>query len=379
MSRWHIVGRLGPEWDHWVDLCDHADVYHRSGYVAAMNTEPGALPRLMVLESDLGLVVHPLLLRPLAGLCERFSGLFDATSCYGYGGPAWALCGQARCEDLLSEFWLGEGRLLREMNVVTEFVRLHPLMAAQAPLSAQDWVIDRGPTVAVDLTPAAAQLEAELSTNHRRNIARARQLGVEVAFSKGPEAIDAFADLYTLTMDRLSARPSYYFPRSCFSGLFALPGGSAWLATASLHGQVISAALDLAGESFWHYHLGASNEVARKAGANHLLMFDSMLFAKQLGKTQMHLGGGLGCRSDGLLRYKAGFGGRLCRFKTIQRILYPEMYARLCAFAGIEPTETDYFPAYRRPPASIDEKPHNMEKVRCVSSQAVVGQMSEIM
>lgn len=351
MSRWHVIEGLGPDWDGWVNLCPNADVYHLSAYVAAMNTDPGALPRLVIMESRQGVVAHPLLFRPLGQLNPRLLRSFDATTCYGYGGPIWLLSPGASQEGLLQEFWGGEGGILRELGVVCEFVRLHPLIGSHVPLEGTPGLVERGPTVAVDLAPPPAELEARLSANHRRNIAKARRQGVEVTFDQRPAAVDVFTGLYERTMDRLGARPDYYFPHTSFVGLFALPSGSAWLASAQLGGRTVAAHLYLCGKPFWHYHLGASDEAARLCGANHLLMFESMLLAKELGKVRMQLGGGHSCHEDGLLRFKAGFGGSTYPFRTLQRILNPGAYEDLCAWAEVDASATGYFPAYRTPGA----------------------------
>lgn len=349
MSRWLVIEQLGEQWDAWVDSCPNSDVYHSSGYLAAMMASPEMRPRLLVYESELGTVVHPLLLRPLDDSFSGFPGLCDATSCYGYGGPAWRLRRGAARTGLLSGFWAEEGSILRELGVVSEFVRLHPLIPSSGPLRGSADLVERGRTVAVDLSRDASALTDGLATIHRGNIERARKCGVEVRVSDRPDLLDEFCLLYRQTMDRLGARPEYYFPRSTLSGLFALPGGSAWLATAHLQGQVVAASIFLSGRRFWHYHLAASNEVARRSGANHLLLFESMLFAKALGRRQAHLGGGLGGGDDGLLRFKVGFGGRLHPFRTVQRVVLPATYDELCGYARVDAGGTAFFPAYRDP------------------------------
>jgi len=313
-----------------------------------MASDPTALPRLLVLECDWGLAIHPLLFRPLAALNPLWAGLYDVTSCYGYGGPAWACWPDAE-QALLREFWAAEAELLRSLGVVCEFVRLHPLLPAQEASVEPSARIFRGQTVAIDLTRPQEELWTAMDSNHRRNIAKAHRLGVQARHSSHPTDIDAFIDLYTLSMDRLEARRDYYFPRSCFADLFRLPSGSAWLATAWLEGQAVAGLLNLAGPSFFHYHLGGSADRARDAGVNHFLLFRSFLWAREMGKTQMHLGGGYGAQDDGLLRFKKGFGGRLCRYSTVQRVLLPAQYAQICRHMGIEPGAGAFFPAYRDP------------------------------
>ncbi len=356
-SHWQVIEDPGPEWDYWVRLCVNADVYHTSGYVAAMKPDRAALPRLFVFQSSLGTVVHPLLLRPLAGLGSRFADLYDATTCYGYGGPTWAVRAGASESALLREFWSGEAKLLRGLGVVCEFVRLHPLLPRHDSLPEECALVWRGQTVAIDLARPPAALLRGLSANHRRCIKKARRAGIEVTFSDRPEELDAFAELYVLTMIRVGARREYFFPRSSFRNLFALlPRGSVWLASARLQGRIIAAYLILCGKTFAHYHLGASHDDARSRGANHLLMFESLLFAQSLGRTRMHLGGGYGARNDGLLRFKRGFGGSLCPFQTVERIILPKAYRQVCQAMGVEPRASTYFPAYRDPTVSALEQ-----------------------
>jgi hypothetical protein len=351
MNYWKVIDDPGSEWDGLVETCTNSDVYHHAGYVAAMKREGKDQPKLLVFQCENGIVIHPLIFRSLDVIGTNFAGFFDVTSCYGYGGPAWNAVTGEDCI-LLKEFWSEEVTFLSSLSVVTEFVRVHPLIPSCEVLAGQPSLVDRSQTTAIDLTRALKELWAGLSTNHRRNISTARKEGIIVQFYDRPDShlIEEFATLYTLTMDRLEACPEYYFPKRRFLDLFnKLSPGMAWLAVAVHKGTIIAAFINLSSDSISHYHLGAYRNSARNLGANHLLMFESVLFSKERECRKMHLGGGYN-DGDGLLRFKTGFGGKLYGFQTLDRIILPGVYAEICKHVGIEnPSLSSYFPAYRTP------------------------------
>lgn len=352
MSYWKVIDAHEQAWDAWVAKCPNADVYHYAGFVCSMNTDTNAQPKLLVFECQYGIVVHPLLFRPLESIDKQFAGFFDVTTCYGYGGPAWYAVDNKENE-LLTFYWQEEEIFLRSQGVVSEFIRIHPLIAPCKVLEGQPMLVTRSHTVAMDLAVSPEEQWNTLSKNHRRNINKAQKAGLTVAFHDQPDntLIDTFGSIYNLTMSRLNASDAYYFPQSCFQGLFKrLPYGMAWLCLAYHKNEIVAAFLNLAGHSFFHYHLGASSDKARDLGANHFLMFESARFSREQEYKKMHLGGGYS-RDDGLTRYKEGFGCDIFQFQTLQRILLPEIYHTLCLFVGfIQPEKVSFFPAYRSVP-----------------------------
>ncbi|MCB1993133.1 MAG: hypothetical protein KDG49_16900, partial [Geminicoccaceae bacterium] len=68
----------------------------------------------------------------------------------------------------------------------------------------------------------------------------------------------------------------------------------------------------------------------------------------------VHLGGGVGGRDDGVLRFKTSFGPGRARFRTVRAVLDPDRYAALtrarAASLGVAVQaleQTGFFPAYR--------------------------------
>jgi hypothetical protein len=346
VTRGRVILNPDGEWDRYVDSCPNADVYHHAAYAKALRSEDGS-PALVVFESDLGTVVHPLLLRPLSALDPAAVNLLDARSFYGYGGPAWSCRKTAAELELLGDFWRADANLLRELGVISEFVKLHPLAQHRDFWQGAASSIVRGPTVSVCTSPDREILWRRLSKNHQRNVLKAIASGVTVEFSTDAGLVDEFVEIYTRTMDRLHARREYYFTAASFRDLFGLPSGCAWFALARMERTTIAMNLNLAGKSLYHYHLGASNERARTVGANHLLMFESILHAKTIGKEQLHMGGGYRCRLDGVLRFKRGFGGDENEFVTVERVLSPNEYAALCSKMRVSSSNAGYFPPYR--------------------------------
>jgi serine/alanine adding enzyme len=303
----------------WARLGD-GDPYSRPEYLAAAAHVDGGEPAAY---AD-GALVYPLLVRPLG------DGRCDLTSAYGFGGP-WGT----------SPGWRGRFRsACRARGVVSEFVRFHPLRRNERRAGDDLEVVHVQDMITVEVGRADEALVAQMASQGRRNLARARRAGVEVRPSSD---MAAFQERYLGAMRRLGAAPFYHFPPAYFGALerlgdalVLLDGGEA-------------AALYLCGAGAMHYHLGATTEEGRRAGAATMVHFEAMRRARDAGLRLLHLGGGLRA-GDALHRFKATLGGGRAPYHVGRAVHDRDAYEALCTAAGV-PADGDYFPAYRVPAA----------------------------
>src|SRR5919202_1428489 len=78
-------------------------------------------------------------------------------------------------------------------------------------------------------------------------------------------------------------------------------------------GELLASVLGMGRPPWLHYHLGASSDAGRRAGASHRALYELARWGRGHGFTVLHLGGGVGGRADSLLEFKLRFapGGRL--------------------------------------------------------------------
>lgn len=340
------VVRVVPhaEWDALVERLGCGDTYERLGYHrASLALEPaGTQPALLHVRERGAEVALPLLLRPLPG----GDGGWDATSAYGYGGPA-----------ALDADGLDQGLLQRALDewaaanhVVATFLRFHPLLGNHrfAPAGAE--LVELGATVAWDVAPGRELLPA-MHTHHRRAVRKADRAGLELRISVNPGDLATFRARYDETMRRQRAQEFYFFPDEywdALAGAGGAPGADVVLVEGILEGEIVAALLCFARGPWLHYHLGASADAARGIGASNRCFLGAAEWAQSRAMTIFHLGGGVGAGTDSPLfvfkhRYDPDSAPR--PFHVAKLVHDDARYAQL---AGTSAT-SGYFPPWRAP------------------------------
>jgi serine/alanine adding enzyme len=352
-----IISFAEPErWERAYARASCKDVYYRHAYAELCRCMGDGEPFLFVYEDGAGnTVCYAFIRRPLqalpfaqdARLGEDWYDIISPT--YGYGGP---LCAEPR-EQVLRAFRAEFEAYCRGANIVSEFVRFHPLLGNHRLLGGtMDIVYDRE-TVFIDLIRTEQELFARYHPNHKRNIRKALKRGLEFRVLDAYEALqhlEVFYRLYRATMDKVQALPYYYFSTEYLERLFSRFGPSALLGAVFLEGRMISAALCLREGDVLIYHLGASEEESLNLGTNVFQFHHLALWARCNGLRAFHLGGGHRGR-DALFQFKHRFNpeGAL-ELHNGKKVHHPEVYARLVEswkrYHAQELPES-YFPAYR--------------------------------
>jgi len=348
-----------PRWTQFLSKAPH-DVYHLPEYVAleARYEEGEGNPIAFYAEDSQGSFLAPMITRPVPEFVKVVVGVTDwqdAISPYGYSPPLSTLSGasldvrpflQAFCE------------LAASQEIVAVLFRLHPLLGVPPELLAgYGQLVQHGQTVSVDLTLPDEEQWRQTRENHRRGIKKLTRAGFSAEMDRW-DLFDDFVTIYWETMSRLEADKRYLFEREYFDDLRTALGSGLHLCTiASPEGDVAGAGLFTVVDGIVQYHLGAtSSEYLRDSPTK--LMFDHVRrWAAEAGNRVLHLGGGVGGRTDSLFHFKAGFSPRRHDFYTFRMVLDESKYAELNRLwrdqhgePELEPDEDDsYFPLYRRP------------------------------
>ncbi len=309
------------------------DFYHLPGYHSLAERRGEGAARLFVHKEGGYSVALPLLLRPLDG------GLQDATSVYGYAGPAASHEEAPRA--VLENFRAALRETLAGLRVVTVFSRLHPLLRQREIVAGLGDCVAGGNTISIDLTLPEEAQRAQFRSDHKRGINKARRAGMTVA--EGAEHLDAFIEIYTETMRRVNAAGHYFFDRAYFEELMAL--GDVRLFAALSGGEVTAGALLFTCNGIVQYHLGGTRGKYLELAPMKLVFETVRLWAMEQGHTVFHLGGGVGSREDSLFHFKAGFSDRRHPFFTWRWVIDQEACDALCA--GKAGGAAGFFPPYR--------------------------------
>jgi hypothetical protein len=274
--------------------------------------------------------------------------LQDATSVYGYAGPAGVFEGIDA--DACVQMTKAIHERLVASGTVSLFSRLHPLRDQTALLPAAGTVVHAGTTISVDLTLPPEQQWMDYRADNRNRIGRLRREGY-VCRRHDAADVDAFIELYESTMRRVSAKTYYVFGRDYYETLVDPQRGDLelWIVT-DPEGTPAAAGLFSFRGDIVQYHLSGAGDAYRKQAPTTLLLDEVRRSAIDRGASRLHLGGGLGGSEDSLFAFKSGFGSGRHAFRVWQWILDPSRYRELEGRRlQRAPAPGGFFPSYRAP------------------------------
>lgn len=333
------------------------DFYHLPSY-HQLSAHPYETPQLFVYEEGRYCIALPLLLRPLHTIlpfAEQFApNLCDATSVYGYAGP---VASHLEIPASVSEnFRSGLHQAMRDLNVVSVFSRLHPLLPQVPLLDGLGECLLLGQTVSIDTLDTDEVQRGGYRKGHRYEIKRLQRMGVKCERDIEKRYLDEFIEIYHETMSRVQAQSLYFFDPEYFEQLIYHSDSNVELFVALSEGQVVSAALFLVCNDIVQYHLAGTRQSWMKMAPMKLILDTVRQWASEQKMRVFHLGGGVGSQEDSLFAFKAGFSEQRYPFHVWRWIALPEIYAQICAAKaewnlqkGMENAVADFFPEYRIP------------------------------
>lgn len=328
-----------------------ADIYFAPSYGQA---NLGAGEQWVVLVQDDLDWQLPLVLRPLS------AGGFDALSPYGYSGVY--IQGSDRPE-AIANAWGESIQLLREMSVVSLFLRRSPLVNQAPPHPLERPVGQPHKTISLDLTQGADALWSSFQGRVRTAVRKAERTGL--TFDISPASAEDLAEgsdfrrLYESTMDRNQAAAGYYFGDHYYTTLADTLGDNLMVSRVlDETGTTVAASLMMRHDKLLHYHLAGSDPAAARCGANNLLLWETAAWGSSYGLSTFHLGGGVSA-DDALWRFKTAFRGRELDFQpsgiVIDQDRSDALTRKRAEALGVPVDQLDqsFFPLYRsRPRAS---------------------------
>jgi lipid II:glycine glycyltransferase (peptidoglycan interpeptide bridge formation enzyme) len=236
-------------------------------------------------------------------------------------------------------------------NIISEFVRFHPLLenVKYAPQSVD--IRQYNQTVIIDLKNDEAEIYGKMNPKCRNKIRKAKKNNVKIEIDSNFNHIDVFIRNYHDTMKRLDAYDYYFFDYSWFYEMINLLRNKVYLFHAYLDNHIIASVLFIEEKPFIHYFLTGALYEKRHLAATNLLLYEVAIWAKKRGLEYFHLGGGC-LPDDSLFRFKESFSPYLRDFYIGGTVHHPEYYEYLCQirFGNSKPNENiNYFPLYRIP------------------------------
>ena len=331
------------QWDGVVRTFQEYDTYWLSGYVKAFQIHGDGEPLLFHYHDGRVCGVNVVMKRDVAK-DAWFEGkipegqYFDFATPYGYGG--WIIEGE-QTETLFDAY----DQWVQKNNIISEFVRFHPMVKNHDVCRSFYDVIQLGEVVHMDLSSPQAIWE-NITSKNRNVIRKAIKNDVKIYNGRFPEIYEKFRIIYNGTMDKDDAKKYYYFEPTFYSSVLEDIPQNAQVFWAEKDGQVIAASIMLAANKRMNYHLSGSLREYSSFAPTNLLLYQAALWGSLNGYRTLYLGGGVGSGEDSLFKFKRSFyKGELNHFYIGKRIHKRELYDKLVSMRESE--DSNFFPQYR--------------------------------
>ncbi|WKA55697.1 GNAT family N-acetyltransferase [Planococcus shixiaomingii] len=282
---------------------------------------------------------------PMQMLGETY---YDLVTPYGYGGPVITSCHEGRKKELVEAFYTAFAKHCTHNNVISEFIRFHPLANNAEDFSSCYEVEHIRNTVGTNLKDFEDPIKSEFSKSKQKSIQKALAAGVEFRVTPAPEDLTKFKEIYYGTMERKNADDYYYFDEEYFVGLLKYFRKNLLLVEVVHEGKTIGMGLNFVYGSTIHIHLSGTRAEFHRLSPAFMLRYALVTWGKENGIELIHEGGGkTNSLDDPLYLFKKQFGKNTSfNFLIARKVWNEEIYRRMCKAAHVD-QETEFFPAYR--------------------------------
>jgi serine/alanine adding enzyme len=324
------------------------DIYFETNYGKLYEKVENGKTEVFKFETDFGIVQHMFIKRIIDTQIDDIAW-YDIITPYGYGGPIIKRCEAGRENELVNEFGHAFAQYCKENNIVSEFIRFHPVIKNSELFKDIYDVIYMRNTVGTNLEDFDDPIQSEFSKSCRKKIRRALREGVKFEVIENPDNFDTFKRIYYSTMDRNKASDYYYFDDDYFNSCLELLGEHIISTKAYYKGETIAEGFYFKYKNIIHIHLsGTLNDYLYLSPA-YVLRYAITSWGKENGYKLIHHGGGTtNSETDSLYQFKKQFGKNTeFKFYVGRKIWNEEIYNKLCKLKGVN-KEDVFFPAYRK-------------------------------
>jgi len=341
------------KWDSIVKSFENYDVYYLSGYVTGFKLHGDGEPILFYYENNefraINVVIKRLIENTPKVKNNNEKAYYDLTTPYGYGGFIFEGIINDKEVNLLNNVYTD---YCYKNNIISEFVRFHPVLRNSENSDYIYNVIDLGRTITINLK-SEEQIWRDLRSKNRNVIRKAKNSDVKIYSGRSPYLVDQFIPLYNSTMDSENARDYYYFNKDFYSSIINDLKYNSLFFYALYRNKIISMSIILFSNKKMHYHLSASDMEFRNLASTNLLLYEAACWGCENGYKSFHLGGGLSnSEDDGLFRFKKAFNEKSeTSFSIGTKIFNKKIYDKLVDIrkkASEFDIDDPFFPKYRQ-------------------------------
>lgn len=294
------------DWNNIVKSFEDYDIYYLNEYILPFCSIDKIEPVLIYFKGEKMELCYVAEKSDLANN-ENFEGklsknqFFDLSTPYGYGGP---LVKSYNIEDM-KLFFIELKKWARDENIISQFIRFHPLLQNHKYFSEFCEIKNLKKTVNINLDDEET-IYKNMDSKCRNMVKKAQKNGIKIVIDNSIESQNNFVELYKKTMQNNNASDYYYFNDLFFKQIFLNLDLHCNLFNAIYEGKIISSAIIFHCNKKLNYHLSAGDRQYMNLAPNNLLLYEVACFGAKNECESFHLGGGVGIE-DNLLSFKKAF------------------------------------------------------------------------
>ncbi|MDK6864083.1 GNAT family N-acetyltransferase [Nosocomiicoccus ampullae] len=277
---------------------------------------------------------------------DKDNDYYDIISPYGYGGPIINSC--TNYELLIDEFAEYLSNYCAKNNIISEFVRFHPILENNKDFDKIYYLEYSRNTVGTNLKDYTDPFQEEFSKSTRKQIRKALKNGITYEILDSSDSLSKFLEIYYATMNHRDSKEFYYFSEQYFINLISKFKKNIVLVEVKYEGKIISMGFYFKYNNYLHAHLSGTLPEYLSLSPAYIIKYAITEWGKAHGYDLIHHGGGLSNnKDDNLYKFKKRFGQNTeFKFYVGKRIWNREIYNKLCEINNVD-VNSEFFPAYR--------------------------------
>ena len=250
---------------------------------------------------------------------------YDIETAYGYGGPISNKLDNNFIKESNKKFLLW----VNSNNIVSEFVRFHPLFDTTYYTSSEFEILDNRITCSLDLNKVNDDNISPFKSKVKNMIKKALKT-TETSISHDKKDFIHFRELYLDLMMNKEAEKETLFSSLYFEKLFNLILENGFMSVVKNKNlEIIAIGVLKKKKKSCHYHLSASRHYDYP-GVNNLIIYNAALHAKKNKFDILHLGGGnINNQDDKLFKFKNSMSTNNHKYYIGKRINNMDVYKKL--------------------------------------------------
>lgn len=327
------------------------DIYFRPEYYEIYQNNGDGKALCFYLNSKYGKVLYPFLKNSINDIGYNLDKkYYDIQSVYGYGG-----CIYSNNSNYLKKYFHKIfSSYCHNSNIVSEFVRFHPILKNHEFSFPYLKISNNRQTILLDLDQGYEKIFNYTFSSNNRNMLRKANKILNARISKDENELRIFIKNYIYTMKKINSKKYYHFSKNYFFEFINNLKKQTYIINVYDEKKTIQNSMILLIDNYYaSYHLSGRSKSCTSNYSNNFMISEAIKLAIKKKCKFFHLGGGrTQFQDDSLLRFKLNFSKKKINFYIGTRIHNKKIYHKICnlweeKYDKLKEDYKNYFLKYR--------------------------------